>query len=246
MRTTKENDFEFIKLPKITKTGSYTIASIKKYHGKESKVTIPHQIQGAIVEVIQEKAFMGNTFITEVHIPDTVESIANYAFSNCPNLEKVTMYRAGNSFSNSECIIGCGTFYQNPKLKSVLSVIPFHLYDNRAFSDCPNLESVTKILELPHGTFQNCKNLKKIVLGKTLRVDKSAIKGCNIQTILIEGDIDGSELEKLLNRNSTEFMLEIYESSEFMNLAFEGIRINSLPSQAYTNSPDNPFSSQTL
>lgn len=231
MRTVKENDFEFIKLPRVTKTGNYTIASIKKYHGKESKVMIPSQFQGAIVEVIQEEAFMGNAFITEVHIPDTVESINNYAFSKCPNLEKVIMYRVGNSFSKEYCNIGCGTFYQNPKLKTVRSVIPFRLFDTCAFSDCPVLESVPQILELPFKTFQNCKNLKKITLGKTVTVNGSAIQGCPLQTIRVEGDIDYEELKKILNWNDPNFTLEVYESSEFVNLAFEGLGISIIPNQ---------------
>lgn len=46
---------------------------------------------GLIVKYIGSKAFMGNTHITEVVLPDTVVSIQTYAFEECSNLKKVTL-----------------------------------------------------------------------------------------------------------------------------------------------------------
>ena len=76
--------------------GACYVAGIGK--AKDKRIRIPETSpEGLTVVFIGEKAFMGNTDITEVILPDTVESIQPYAFENCSNLKKVVL---GASFKS--------------------------------------------------------------------------------------------------------------------------------------------------
>lgn len=58
-----------------------------------SVITIPN-----LVKVVEESAFEGDSSITEVILPASVEAVNQYAFSGCTNLEKITV-------SNSKTIL---------------------------------------------------------------------------------------------------------------------------------------------
>ena len=59
---------------------------------KDKRIRIPETSpEGLTVVFIGEKAFMGNTDITEVILPDSVESVQLSAFENCTNLKKVVL-----------------------------------------------------------------------------------------------------------------------------------------------------------
>ena len=61
---------------------------------------------GLTVKYIGEEAFLGNTQITEVILPDTVEKILSYAFRECVQLKKVTV---GKGFQevDGQAFYGC-------------------------------------------------------------------------------------------------------------------------------------------
>ena len=40
---------------------------------------------------ISESAFNGCTFLTEVDLGNTIKSIENFAFTNCYNIERITI-----------------------------------------------------------------------------------------------------------------------------------------------------------
>ena len=93
------------------------VATISKYNGTASKVTIPTSatIDGSSYRLgtIDAKAFSDNQHIEEVVISEGITSIGNYAFKNCAALKTVTI---PNSVTK--------------------------LY-NGVFRNCTNLESVT-------------------------------------------------------------------------------------------------------
>jgi hypothetical protein len=55
-------------------------AIIVKYTGKTANLVIPRELEGFPVKAIGPQAFAGNNDIRDVVIPDTVESIGDYAF----------------------------------------------------------------------------------------------------------------------------------------------------------------------
>lgn len=119
---------------------------LKRYIGKDLDVVIP---QG--VEIICDRAFLGNLRIRSVEIPEGVtiidgDSERYGAFQNCPMLTKV-------------------------KLPSSLWMIEYHCFQGCGNLTDINLESVKYILSQ---AFIGC-NLKTVELGKSIkRIAKDA------------------------------------------------------------------------
>lgn len=135
-----------------------TTGMITGYNGTDTVVVIPSKINGITVETIGHAAFF-NSAVTSVTIPDSVTSISDEAFINCPKLTNI-------SIPNSVTYIGFSAFSSCTSLKSItlpssLSFISGALFlgcsqlttihipvsvtsiGNNAFADCPSLMTVT-------------------------------------------------------------------------------------------------------
>ena len=64
---------------------------ITKYKGSDIDVTIPSEIDGKKVTSIGRHAFMKNSTLTSIVIPNSVTSIGSHAFKNCSSLASVTI-----------------------------------------------------------------------------------------------------------------------------------------------------------
>ena len=146
-------DFEF-----IPPDNTAVIVTNYKYNGAAADVTIPSRYKGKPVTMIGHAAFF-NSAVTSVTIPDSVTSISDEAFINCPKLTNI-------SIPNSVTYIGFSAFSSCTSLKSItlpssLSFISGALFlgcsqlttihipvsvtsiGNNAFADCPSLMTVT-------------------------------------------------------------------------------------------------------
>lgn len=146
-------DFEF-----IPPDNTAVIVTNYKYNGAAADVTLPSRYQGKPVTTIGHAAFF-NSAVTSVTIPDSVTSISDEAFINCPKLTNI-------SIPNSVTYIGFSAFSSCTSLKSItlpssLSFISGALFlgcsqlttihipvsvtsiGNNAFADCPSLMTVT-------------------------------------------------------------------------------------------------------
>lgn len=146
-------DFEF-----IPPDNTAVIVTNYKYNGAAADVTIPSRYKGKPVTTIGHAAFF-NSAVTSVTIPDSVTSISDEAFINCPKLTNI-------SIPNSVTYIGFSAFSSCTSLKSItlpssLSFISGALFlgcsqlttihipvsvtsiGNNAFADCPSLMTVT-------------------------------------------------------------------------------------------------------
>lgn len=84
--------FEF-----IPPDNTAVIVTNYKYNGAAADVTIPSRYQGKPVTTIGHAAFF-NSAVTSVTIPDSVTSISDEAFINCPKLTKLSQI---NKYFNS-------------------------------------------------------------------------------------------------------------------------------------------------
>ena len=66
-------------------------ACIKTYNGEDEKVIIPEKLEEIRVTCIGVGAFVWCTNLTEVKIPESVQSIGVGAFSLCKNLTEITI-----------------------------------------------------------------------------------------------------------------------------------------------------------
>ena len=95
------------------------------------------------VETIRDYAFYGWERLQTIKIPTTVKSIGTYAFGSCSSLTSITI-------PNSVTHIG-----------------------DLAFARCSALTSITipsGVTDINWGTFQNCKNLKNVTLPNTVSI----------------------------------------------------------------------------
>lgn len=85
---------------------------ITKYLGNDSKVVIPNEYKGKKIGKIAGIAFMNNTSLEEVQLPDSLETIADKAFWGCTNLKKIELPETLE-------VIGDGAFGKCNNLKDI-------------------------------------------------------------------------------------------------------------------------------
>lgn len=82
-------------VPSVESQFTYSIqngcVTITSYTGKEKRVILPSEIEGYPVVAVGDRAFMDNTILCEVILPESVTSIGWFAFSGCVALENISI-----------------------------------------------------------------------------------------------------------------------------------------------------------
>ncbi len=119
---------------------TYTVADSKAtvtgYTGEGGAVTIPAVLDGNPVTAIGDNAFLFNSKVTSVIIPDSVTAIGNSAFSSCIELTTVTI-------GNGVITIGESAFLLCVKLTDVTIPNSVTTIGNSAFRGCTALTVVS-------------------------------------------------------------------------------------------------------
>ena len=117
---------------------------------------------------------------TDIIIPETVTSIAEYAFYDCSNLESVT-FAEGSQLTS----IGERAFYGCSSLTSIDIPAGVTSIGSYAFYDCSNLESVTfaegsQLTSIGERAFYGCSSLTSIEIPASVTsIGRSAFYGCD-------------------------------------------------------------------
>lgn len=128
----------------------------------------------------------------EVEGESSVESIDNYAFSNCSSLESFPFdlmpnlrWIGAEAFSGCESLSGMINLYLNPTAYSVIN--------NKAFEYCKNIESINVMSDFYWGedVFYGCEKLKEINFtdNVTTLPSNSIYNGTDIENIVITGQV---------------------------------------------------------
>ena len=104
-------------------------ARITYYNGTATELTIPSEIDGYTVTVIENEAFWRCTSLTSVIIPDSVTDIGNGAFSGCTSLTSVII-------PDSVTDIGNGAFSGCTSLTSIIIPESVTSIGERVFDGC--------------------------------------------------------------------------------------------------------------
>ena len=159
---------------------------ILKYTGSSSNVTIPSSINGLLVAYIGP-AFLGNTTVTTVKLPDTIVEIEGNAFRGAALLKKINFpdhlsVIGDSAFSfctnlSSDVVlpsgftsIGMVAFNHCSSIKSV-SLPSTTLLSDMSFLDCSGITELTLaegITSIPSSAFSGCISLKAVTLPKSL------------------------------------------------------------------------------
>lgn len=136
---------------------------------KDTDLVIPATYKGLPVTSIANGAFIGETSIKSVIIPDNVKVIEMNAFRECSYLETVDI---GNGVEIIGGEVIEAAFYQCTRLKNLklgnsLKVIP-----SWGFAECTSLENVVipdSVEYIGGGAFGGCTNLSSVVIGSGLK-----------------------------------------------------------------------------
>lgn len=183
----------------VTAIGEYAL-TMGSSQSPVTSLTIP-----ASVKQVQNNAFAGTRYLTEVTFLGDVESIGDYAFQSCLELNKVTfMGDVGSvgqgafatclglttvTFQGNVGSLGERVFSGCELLTSVTFQGTLDTLGDHAFSSCDALASIT----LPQGlttlnsyTFMGCRSLADLQLPSTLQtIQSDAIRNCMAFSTLV-------------------------------------------------------------
>lgn len=162
-------DFEF------TLDNTAAIVTNYKYNGAAADVTIPSRYQGKPVTTIGHAAFF-NSAVTSVTIPDSVTSISDDAFVNCPQLTNI-------SIPNSVTFIGFSAFSSCTRLKSITLPSSLSFISGSLFSGCSQLTTIhipVSVTSIGNNAFADCPSLMTVTYpGSKKQWDGDIKKGSN-------------------------------------------------------------------
>lgn len=163
-------DFEF-----IPPDNTAVIVTNYKYNGAAADVTIPSRYKGIPVTAIGHAAFF-NSAVTSVTIPDSVTSISDEAFINCPKLTNI-------SIPNSVTFIGFSAFNSCTSLKSITLPSSLSTIQSYAFYNCENLKTIripVSVTSIGNYAFDVCPSLMTVTYpGSKTQWDDNITKGSN-------------------------------------------------------------------
>jgi len=139
-------------------------ATITGYTGSGGAVTIPNVVNGVPVKKVgyDWPPILGNfnSSVTSITIPNSVTSIGNWTFYNCPSLTRVTI-------PNSVTSIGDYAFYGLTSLTSLTIPNSVTIIGRFAFQRCISLTSVTipnSVTSIGFYAFYECDSLVTVYL----------------------------------------------------------------------------------
>lgn len=236
-----DNGILEVKLPKsLTKVGNYAFnesPTIKKVEfsqdtdAKEVELgTYVFNRCSLLEEVILPKQLINNkidvdTFyqcksLKSIEIPETVQTIGNYAFEYCSSLKEVVLPDSVKS-------IGTYSFAYCSSLESVTfpNNDSFTAIANYSFGECTSLKEVVipdTVKTAGQNTFKNCKSLESITLSSQMtKLDNSFLSGT-------------TSLKSIDFKNITEIGNNTFENSGLEELEFNEL-IKKIGNNAFAN-----------
>lgn len=131
--------------------------------------------------------------IKSVTIPKTVEEIAERAFADCSNIEKIT-FRS----RDTDILINHSAFYKCNKVKSVTVPGKLHKDSEFAFANMKGLQKVTFAkkfsLKKITGIFYSCSSLKSVKLPKCVKtIGRNTFSCCAFESFTVPEQVQSIE-----------------------------------------------------
>ena len=166
-----------------------TYAKVVGYNGTATRVRFDGVYNGLPVTMVEAYAFDGNRAITQIVIPDSVESVGNFAFRNCENLKTVKLGGGVNAIANY-AFLSCDslTNISVSESNATYSAIDGNLYDKAQTTlaqyaigkEDAQFALPERVTAVGVGAFTDCKYLTQIELvGGVETVGVDAFKNCD-------------------------------------------------------------------
>lgn len=161
----------------------YTIsdskASITGYEGKRSELFLPSHIEGVPIKSIEKKVFFNKSGLCRIYLPETIESIGDWAFSHCKDLEEIYLKRKDYALGKAlfgECPrLSCICLSDEEKIEPDMALSP----EEKGFGTL--LAAVCGILDAPY-------------LFQTVSIDDPewlSLWDARMMTVLSQDDMEG-------------------------------------------------------
>ncbi len=223
-----EHNIPFSETFSYTANSDNTGVTVTKYIGPANYFFLPDSVNGKPIKGIGEKAFMYNTSITYINMPDTINYIGDYAFYGCTKLS--TVYLPSNS-SDPITYIGKYAFY-NTAIKGIYIPYGITKIDSYSFYGCPNLTSFTfagSVNTIGSYAFGRCTALESIKIATHVKnIQAGAFFGC-------------TSLKNVEIMNG----VEVIGSFAFENTALTSQTLPKTVSGIYSNSFGYSYNSET-
>lgn len=176
-------------------TENETGITLTVYHGSETNLEIPSELDEKPVTKLEKNLFSNNTGLTAVYIPLSVTGLGSNLFNGCTSLEHVELpiglknipdgaFRYCKSLKNIEIPVtitslGAASFADCGLLEKI-DLAAVTTIGNSAFSNCINLKEVNAISAAQVGSsaFANCVQLPEIALFSVTSIGESAFDNC--------------------------------------------------------------------
>ena len=185
--------FDFV----FTLDNTAAIVTNYKYNGAAADVTIPSRYKGKPVTTIGHAAFF-NSAVTSVTIPDSVTSISDDAFVNCPQLTNI-------SIPNSVTSIGFFAFGSCTSLKSITLPSSLSSISGALFSGCSQLTTIhipVSVTSIGNNAFADCPSLMTVTYPGSKTQWDDITKGSNSD--VLENHLICAKLEATFDPNNGE------------------------------------------
>ncbi|MBO4458473.1 MAG: leucine-rich repeat protein [Butyrivibrio sp.] len=93
----------FLYEKKKHKKDEHEYIEITGFEGKTEKLVIPEKIDGIPVEAVGNHSFSSRNDITHVSIPESVKILYGFAFHNCKNLKRISLYDSLTDYYDGVC-----------------------------------------------------------------------------------------------------------------------------------------------
>ena len=158
-------------------------ATITKYTGTATTLTIPSVLDGYPVKSIGDRAFRYCNTLENITVPSSIESIGINAFFSCSQLATV-------SLTTGLIAIGVGAFGSCRKLASISIPSSVTSIGAGAFDTCVGLETVVLpegLTSIPDSCFQWCRALTTINIPNSVTaIGNAAFQNCDaLQNVVL-------------------------------------------------------------
>ena len=154
-------------------------AVITGYHGKDTELEIPAEIEGLPVVMLNNdneySIFNTTAKITSVKLPSTLQAIGACAFSGLRTLEEITI-------PDSVTTIGEKAFYGCDHMTKVKLPNNLDKIQTSCFENCFDLKEITwpnELKEIKAYAFKKCADLITVSIPENTQIGMSAFEECS-------------------------------------------------------------------